>query len=124
MRLSEIKGENAIDVLADMLDPLTEMLADPKVKEVARSKSPTLIKASKILKYQKKAVLEMLAVLNQTPVEEFKPSLLELPIMLAELINDIKENKELISLFQSQGQMITDAPFGPATENIKGTEEI
>ena len=124
MRLSEIKGENAIDVLADMLDPLTEMLADPKVKEVARSKSPTLIKASKILKYQKKAVLEMLAILNQTPVEEFKPSLLELPLMLTELINDIKENKELISLFQSQGQMITDAPFGPAMENIKETEEI
>ena len=124
MRLSEIKGENAIDVLADILDPLTEILADPKVKEVARSNGPTLIKASKILKYQKKAVLEMLAILNQTPAEEFKPSLLELPLMLTELINDVKENKELISLFQSQGQMIKDAPFGPATENIKETEEI
>lgn len=124
MRLSEIKGENAIDVLADILDPLTEMLADPNVKKVARSKSPTLIKASKILKYQKKAVLEMLAILNQTPVDEFNPSLLELPIMLVDLLNDVSENEELASLFQSQGQMITDAPFGPATEITTETEEI
>lgn len=124
MRLSEIKGENAIDVIADLLDPLTEILADPEIKKVAQSNEPILTKAKVILKRQKKAVIEVLAIVNQTPLEEFNPSLLELPVMLVDLINDLKSNEELASLFQSQGEMITDAPSFPATQNIEGTEEI
>lgn len=124
MRLSEIKGENAIDVIADLLDPLTLILADPEIKKVAKSNVDVLTQAKFILKKHKKAVLEILAILDQTPVEEFQPSLLELPKMLVDLINDIKENEELSSLFQSQGQMITDAPFGPVTQNTEETEEI
>ena len=33
MRLSDIKGENAIDVLAELMDPIGEIFSDSDVKK-------------------------------------------------------------------------------------------
>ena len=124
IKLSEIRGENAVDVIADILDPVATMLADKEVEKAIKSNLPVIVKAQVILKRQKKAILEFLAILNQTPPEEFKPSLLELPIMLMSVIQDIESNPELQLLFQSQGQTITGVSFGTAMEPTQATEEI
>jgi hypothetical protein len=124
MRLSEIRGENAIDVIADIIDPVTVILADEEVEKVVKSNAPTLLKAKTILKRQKGAILEVLAILNQKDPKEFKPSLIELPIMLVQLLEDIKENDELMSLFHSQEQMTASVSSIPVMETTQETETM
>jgi len=124
MRLSEIKGEDALDVIAEILDPAATILADAEVKAVIESRKPYIIIAKTILSRQKKAILEVLAVLNRKDPKEFKPSLIELPIMLIHLLEDIAENQELMSLFQSQNPMMESVSSGSVTENTKETEGI
>lgn len=124
MKLSEIKGEDALDVIADIIEPATRILANETVAETLRSGKPTILKAKAILKYGKAEVLEILAILNQQKVEDFKPSILELPVMLMDLISDLEENKELMSLFSSSAQMKEDASSGGAMETTMETEEV
>ena len=122
MRLSEIYGEDAIDVIAEILEPAATILADAEVKAVIESRKPYIIVAKTILSRQKKAILEVLAVLNRKDPKEFKPSLIELPIMLIHLLEDIAENQELMSLFQSRNPMMGSVSSGSVTENTKETE--
>lgn len=124
LKLSEIKGDNAIDVIADILDPVAVMLADKEVEKTIKSKVPVIVKAQVILKRQKKAILEILAILNQVDPKEFNPSLIELPVMLMSVIQDIEAHPELKILFQSQGQMTTSVSSGAVMEPTQGTEEI
>ena len=126
MKLSEIKGEDAIDVIADIIDPVTAIMADDVLKEMfTRVPRPaTLTLAQAILKRQKKAILEILALLHNEKPEDFNPSLIELPVMLIGLINEIKEHEELESLFHSQPQKISSVSFGSATQNTEETETM
>ena len=93
-KLSEIKGEEALDVLAEIIEPAAQIFTDENVKEALKSGSR--IKATKIiLKDHKKAILTLMAALEETPVEEYKPTLLALPALIIEVLND----PELKSLF-------------------------
>lgn len=93
-KLSEIKGEEALDVLAEIIEPAAEIFTDENVKKALKSESR--IKAAKIiLKDHKKAILALMAALEETPVEEYKPTLLALPALIIGVLND----PELQSLF-------------------------
>lgn len=124
MKLSEIKGVDAIDAIADMLDPITAIMADEEIKKLMSMvpRPSTLTIATKIMKKKKKEILEILAVMHGENPETFNPSLLELPIMLVNLINEVQNNEELMSLFHSQHQMISNVSFGAVMENTEETE--
>ena len=93
-KLSEIKGKEALDVLAEIIEPAAQIFTDENVKEALKSGSR--IKAVKIiLKDYKKAILTLMATLEETPVEEYKPTLLALPALILGVLND----PELQSLF-------------------------
>lgn len=119
MKLSEIKGEHALDVLADIIDPVVEIVGDEEISEAIKAGKPKLLIAKLVLKGHKKSIITILALLNEKDPKTYEPSLLELPKMVLELLND----EELAKLFQSQGQMMDSAYFGSATENSK-TEEM
>ena len=126
MKLSEIKGVDAIDVIADIIDPITAIMADEEVKKLAemKPKPPTLLIAKTILKRQKKAILEILAYLHGENPKTYNPSLIELPIMLVNLINEIQSNEELMSLFHSQPQMSSSVSSGAVMENTEETRTM
>ena len=126
MKLSEIKGVVAIDVIADIIDPITAIMADEEVKKLAemKPKPPTLLIAKTILKRQKKAILEILAYLHGENPKTYNPSLIELPIMLVNLINEIQSNEELMSLFHSQPQMSSSVSSGAVMENTEETRTM
>ena len=124
MRLSEIKGTDAIDVIADIIDPITVILADKEIQKAIETKKPYLLIAKTILKNQKEAILEVLAVLHKENPAEFKPSLIELPIMLVQLVQDIMENKELVDLFQLQEVKTASVSSFPVMQNTEGTETM
>lgn len=74
------------------------------------------------MKKKKKEILEILAVMHGENPETFSPSLIELPIMLVNLINEVQNNEELMSLFRSQHQMISNVSFGAVMGNTEETE--
>ena len=104
MKLSEIRGEKAIELLGDILIPTTEIMADPKISSAVESGKPKLTIVTNILKNHPKSILTILALLNQEDPETYNPSLLALPKM----VMDILEDEELMDLFHSQGQLKED----------------
>lgn len=102
MKLSDYKGEAALDKLAEIIEPLTMMLADPELQELAKQGGAVYKYAKPMLKNHKKEVIEVLAALENEPVETYrdKITLLTLPAKLLEFLNDA----EVQALFTSQHQ--------------------
>jgi len=120
MKLSEYKNEDALDLLADILDPLSEILTDEGVRQMAKDKDTTKIKAVQyLLKNQKKPIIQIMARLDGIPVEKYELDILSLPKKILEIMND----KELIDFFQQQGQMMASDISGSAMESTEGTEK-
>lgn len=116
MKLSEIHGEQCLDILADLIEPIAEIMSDKDIAKAAREK--TRAAAVKIaIKNHKKAVIEIMAALEQKEPEEYAKeiNLFILPAKVIEILNE----PEIISLFQSQSQNADLKPFGSATENTE-----
>lgn len=112
MKLSEIKGEEALDVVAELLDPIASMGMKEEVKKANRKNRMEFIKT--ILKSCKKEIIEILAILDRTPVEEYEVSLATLPGKVMELFSD----PAIVELFGLQGQT-EQTSSGSATENTE-----
>ena len=120
MKLSDYKGEEVLDVLADIIEPLTVVLGDPEMQELSKQKdTPAIAYIKPALRNHKKEIIEILARLENETVEEYKShlNLLTLPVAILDLIND----PEVSHLFQSQEQstVTSSASSGPATENTE-----
>jgi hypothetical protein len=117
-RLSDFKGEAAIDALADIMIPLSIILADPSLKESMKGKTIAQM-VQPMIKNHPNELIQILARLNEQSEEEYKKnvSLLSLPKDVLTLVND----PEIQSLFPSQRQIAknSDASSGSAMENIE-----
>ena len=103
MRLSDYKGEEALDVLADIIEPLANIITDEEIQEMAKKdNTPVLAMVKPAIKNHKRDLIEILARLENKTVEEYEKTmnLLTLPKQVMELLND----SEVQSLFQSQGK--------------------
>ena len=122
MRLSDYKGEAAIDKLAEIIEPLTVILGDPEMQEIAKKQGSAMDYVKPILKNHKKEIIVVLAALENEPVDEYKGkiTLLTLPARILEFIND----PEVQALFPQQHQdTVTPLPdFGAVTENTGANE--
>lgn len=120
MKLSEIKGEKAIEVFADLLDPVGKILTDEEIVKAFRNDESRIVIVQKMLKRHAKEVIEAMAIIDGTPVEEFKENVdfLTLPSKLMDFFNDEAVSK----LFTSQGQKEETKPFGSAMENTEEKE--
>lgn len=114
MKLDEIKNEKAIELLADMFDPIAEIATDTEVVSAARSNNK-IDTVKLILKNHSRAVFELMAMTEGVPVDEYECNVMTLPIKLVELFN----RPEFSFLFQSQGQKTDETSFGSATENTE-----
>lgn len=123
MRLSDIKGERAIDVIADLIAPITILATDKEIKtmffvkpakkdksgkvdiETVKKKLMTNIqtKLPSLLKQHKNEIFAVLSVLEGVSFEKYVET-----VKLPKLVKDIIEcatDPELQSLFTSAGQM-------------------
>ena len=117
MKLSDIKGERALEVLADLIEPMASIMSDEIfVADVRAGKKLLAIK--RLLKEHKTEVVEVLAVLHGEDPTEYQVNLLTLPLTLLEILND----PDVMELFQSQEQNMGATSFGPATETTEATE--
>lgn len=120
MKLSDIKGEEAFDVLADIVDPIAKIAADKQVRKEYASSKPKLYVVKYIVKNHSKELIEILARLNLKTVEEYRETLnlVSLPLELMELLND----PDILAIFQSQSQA-EETSSGSVTENTEALEE-
>lgn len=118
MKLSEIKGEKALDVIADLIEPVSAMVMDAGFKDIAKSDNKMEI-IKYLLKAHKKEVLLILALINDENPETYEPTLIQLPMMVMELFDD----PDVMSLFGLQDQSKEVASSGPAMENIEAPKE-
>lgn len=93
MKISEIKGEKAIEVLAEIVEPVTTILNDEEVRGAEeRTKAVTIA----LMKYPKE-VIKIMALLEGEDPETYEPSLLSLPKKMIEILED----EEVQGLFTS-----------------------
>ena len=121
MRLSDIKGEEAFDTLADIIEPLTIIFTDEEIVKISKEENAPPIKyVVPAIKNHKKEIIEVLARLENEPVEEYKKkvNLVSLPKQVLDLIND----PEVQDLFTSQAQMTQLGSSGSAMENTEAKE--
>lgn len=114
MKLSEIKGDAALECLADIIEPAVAIIGDAEIVEALQGANK-LVAVKKILKTYKKEVVEILAALDGVPADEYEVSVLSLPFKLLEILND----KELVKLFQSAEQTGGAKSSASALENIE-----
>lgn len=124
MKLSEYKNEDALELLADILDPLSDIMTDEEFKRILQEESTKksinkMAIIQYLLKNQSKQIIRILAIIDGTPVEDFEVNILSLTQKLLDVFND----KEMVDFFKSQGQMLAGETSGSVTENTEATEE-
>jgi len=110
MRLNEIKGREAIELLADLMEPANEIFSDKELAKAYRSKVSVFEFAKIMLKNHPQAVSDVLTIIDGE-----EPTILTLPAKLISLMNE----PEFVRFFESQGQSSEDESFGSATENTE-----
>lgn len=115
MKLSEIKGDKALDMLADLMDPSAEIMSDKDFAIAMRNKK-TSDAVKIVLRNHKKSITQILAIMDDVDPSKYEVRLVTLPLKIVELLND----PYLLNLFTSQGQEIEEESSGSATENIGG----
>lgn len=113
--LSEYKDEEALDMLADLIDPVIEIFGDEEVSKWF--KAGVKVKAVQAaIRGHKQDVIKMLAILEGVPEGEYHCNLLTLPKILLNVFND----PELNDFFTEQGEEAnSETPFGSAMENTE-----
>lgn len=123
MKLSEYRGDDALEVLAELLEPAVEILADADIAAAWRDKNPNKTRGQKQLKAvsiaikkHKEAVIAILAALDHETPDEYreKINVVTLPKKLLEVLND----KDLRNFFTSQEQT-KDEPSGSASASTE-----
>lgn len=114
MKLSDFRGEDALDVLADIIEPVTAIFNDKEIKAAWGNKATIATCVKIALKSHKKEVIEIMAALEQEPYDEFLQSVnvLTLPIKAIQIMQD----KDLRDFFTQSQMMIPDEFSGDATE--------
>lgn len=91
-RILEARGDEALDVLAELLDPVTEIAQDKEIAEKLQKGSTASLGsfAREILKRHKSAVFQIMAIDDGKTVEEERTLLspVTIPLRLIALLNN------------------------------------
>ncbi len=128
MKLSEIKGERTLDVIAELIDPIANIAEDEAVRNmVKREKAPKgtdptsfLIRRLKkgipsLIKNHKTDLVSILSTINGVSVEEYTKNLGILT--LTRDVWDLITDSEFLGLFTSAQSEETSS--GSAPENTE-----
>ena len=117
-KLSDYKGEDALELWADLLDPFIAIDGDKKIATMLRSKMPPIATAREIIKTYKKEASQILLRIDDTPLDG-----LNIIIRLVTLITEIVNDKTLQSFFglSAEGKK-EETSSGNVTEIIEAEE--
>lgn len=116
-KLSDYKGEEAIELWANILDPVIEIVGDKEIAGMIRAKAPIIVVARKAIEEYRKEVSELLLAIDSTPLDG-----LNIVTRLASVINEIGNDEEIKSFFGLSAGKTGEIPSGSATENTEANE--
>ncbi len=119
MKLSEYKDGEALELLADLIEPVSSILADKDISALQKDGASVAKIASAAIKGHKEEVLRIMAALDGVPFEDYHCNILTLPKRLIEILND----KDLQDFFSSQGQTEEQTSSGSASANTKARKK-
>lgn len=112
MKLSDVKGERALDVIADIIDPIANIASDKEAMEMfSRKKLPegktvqeyalerVKRSAPKLLKNHKSDIIQILAAINGVDAEEYGKNLTV--FQLVQDTADLLSDEAVITFFTS-----------------------
>lgn len=124
-KLSEFRDDEAMDVLAEILDPMVSIMQNKNFVLALRGDKEKDIKPNRIdaikiaITDNRSDIVKIMAVLNETSVEDFHYNLFTLPKMMVDMFND----KELMDFFVYRGEKDSETPFGSAMENTEENQD-
>lgn len=98
-KLSDYKGDEALELWGDLMEPIMTMLADDEVQKIYKSGKPKVFIATELLKMHKKEVSQILLRIDPTPLDG-----MNVVIRLVGLLTDFSTVPEIASFFESAGQ--------------------
>lgn len=127
MMLSDFQDEEALDLLADIIEPVGTILEDKEIAKIYEEGTKSgnfgiklkLKLVSVMIRNHKREMIEILAKLDKKDVADYHCNVLSLPGALLSLIND----PLMMDFFVPQAQKKGETSFGPVTENTEETEE-
>ena len=117
MGFKDYRNEDAIDMLADLIDPALVILQDQDVRFLAQQGN-TLKVARLVMKKHPRTLLEILARMDGVDVEDYSISAPQILIKLLKLMED----KDLMYFFGLARAGANDVFSGSATENTEESE--
>lgn len=121
MKLSEVRGEKALDMVADLIEPIADIIGDSEISAILKTrksaKDTKMVIAqavSKAIKNHKASVIAILATLDDVPVSEYECNIMSLPKKLLDILND----PAIFELFTLQSQE-TQTPSGSVMANTE-----
>lgn len=118
-RLSDYKGEEAIELWTDLVDPLSIMLGDDELRSVVEHGKNRLEIAKTILKNHKTEAIKILTRIDPEPVNG-----LNIVLRLITLLGEIGQSEEIRAFFGFAEQVKTDEESsGSLMENTEGEEK-
>lgn len=117
-KLSQIKGEDAVDVMAALLSPASTITSDEKVKDMMRREKTTMAEvAAYVAKKHRDAIIDILHIIDGTTRKEYLAKTTALSLL--QDIMYVFDEPELQSLFTGQSQNEADDNSGSVTENTE-----
>lgn len=92
--LSDYTGEEAIDLWADLLEPIADIYSDNEVKEAFKECDTMLKKAHVILKLKKEDAAKIIERVDPTPITG-----MNLPVRFIKLLLEIEHSEEFGGFF-------------------------
>ena len=117
--LSDYKGNEAIELWSDLLEPITMILGDPEMaKELTANKAP-LLKAQTILKKYAAETEKILLRIDPEPLDG-----LNIIVRLTSIIVEVGQRDDVRAFFASAGQAkMENGSGGSVTENTEAEEK-
>lgn len=119
MKLSDYKNEDAIDVLADLIEPASVIMADKEIADLARSGKPKLLIVRQALRSHKKEVIEIVAAIHRKDPSEVQFNAISLVGDALDILND----PEIQQVFTLQGQTADGEHSGTVMEATTGSAQ-
>ena len=118
MGISSLKGEEALHLLGDLIEPAVSIMRDKNVVNAARSGN--ILDIVKLMcKDHAKEVNTIMAIAERQDPATYEVGFFELPNKLVALLNE----PEVMQLFMPQGQTEEKSSSGSASENIKAQKK-
>lgn len=115
--LSDYTNEDAIDVLADIIEPASIIFQDKNLQML--SKQGNLLKLARAaMKWHKREVLEILARIDGEDIETYRVTAPQIIVKLMSIL----QNKDLMYFFGFADQREKEDSSGSATENTQEEE--